>query len=143
MHFVYPSKCPGCASVILLHEPILERITRHLGSWSRDGWNINLLCATCGRAYTHDHGEIPSYQTESEDPYLLPSGPTVFHAALECDNESCESPVVVIALRDSGATEESVTAELPKWNTADLRCSEGYLAVVPLRFQKLFFVPIG
>ena len=145
-HFAHPTECPNCHSRMLLHEPSLEQIIRHLGRWSRDEWYINLLCGSCGHGYTQPGPPLgAAVLLDDPDPHLSRSGPTIFRAVFECENKNCEAPVVCFAFRGNDATVESVKAEHPKWESAgvDCQCIKGHAPHRPLRFRyEAFFVPL-
>jgi hypothetical protein len=57
--------------------------------------------------------------------------PTATFVPLVCAVEGCDTPLVVIAARESDTPIESVLAEVPSWTLHDLKCPNGRPILVP------------
>jgi hypothetical protein len=86
-----------------------------------------VACAKCKHVFS-----LPSHQLERHSsidglsPYHAGAPLVVFRVYIDCDEESCETPLDILAVRNSNTSKEALEIETDSWYGENLKCPSGH-----------------
>jgi|SRR5579864_1152141 len=109
----------GCGARIQLPSPMLDKLLGYPVSRSTGTASVALACHRCKQVKVH---------ALKDTAVLFPVTPVyVFSKALECGEKSCRTPLIVVAVRSDGISNEEIEKDAASWKWGDLRCPSGNL----------------
>jgi hypothetical protein len=82
-----------------------------------------VACSKCNLVYTVETRKLETGpSTSGLSPYHEGAPLHVYQVPIECDDLSCETPAIVLAVRNSDTTAEDLEKEKRGWRWADLKC---------------------
>jgi hypothetical protein len=115
----------GFSTPIRPSRPVLEAINQ--GSTEIDERPLLVACARCKRVFS-----VPSHQLERHSsidglsPYHAGAPLVVFRVHLDCDEEGCETPLDILAVRSSDTGKDALEIETDSWHGKNLKCPSGH-----------------
>jgi hypothetical protein len=105
--------------------------------WSETGGHsIFVACWKCKRIYKFDTDSLVSLPINWDlAPYNPDSPMHIFHAYIRCDDPNCETPIEVLAIRNSSTSLEALQKETTEWRGENLRCPNGHMQSYPLEWK--------
>jgi len=120
-------RCKHCLRVSLL------RIAKFV--WPGEGQNLSekdipsttVACPECKHVYDYVDHELETVPTSAELWAKSTKHPDIFYVRLRCDEQDCDTPLTVSAVRSAETTVAAVMSEAPLWTLHGLKCPKGHL----------------
>jgi hypothetical protein len=137
VYFLDCFRCKNCQREIVLPHSIRERIDTVQRDPSKESASLVLVCHVCGHGYEYSQSNFHLCSTDTPDPdsILGPDRPVVLSAKIECEEQSCKSPIEVYMpwAIASQTSMQGAQAAASLWILHDVKCPNGHRHRMPLR----------
>ncbi len=98
--------------------------------------SVVLVCPVCGHGYLYTRHDILPSLDDTPDPYIVhgPWQPRVLLVQIECEEQSCKTPIEVHKPMDisNQTSKPALEAMISRWTLHDATCPNGHPPKLPL-----------